>query len=390
MFEFRTGLPGSGKSLSLVRDIYWKLVYTNRIILTTLTELDVDRLSAYIAKQHPGKDYNISRRLFFIPKTDTATFYRYRGLKTFPPPPPLGKTMSVEEKDAICEKYFAQYVGLPGVDYVLTEAHRHFKADTWSAMSDVVTFYASQHRHLDDNAIIETQVPKMVVVQFRDLAEICCEMQNHYRQRFGMFQKVGRFVGVYYYGVPKPGTAGVESHRTTFLLDKKGLASCYATRGAITGVGGATPETENVKKGLPFWMIPLGGVALLAVVTTGIWLSGDVFKWVMNTLGSRFLPTLTTADGPAIADTPAAENAIVSNLPGTDRIKAQGKPSDAPPAEKPPVRIKSALIRGQRAIFILTDGRILTDASPELAGCTFDRNLGVLTLSNGTTYNVPR
>lgn len=389
MFEFRTGLPGSGKSLSLVRDIYWKLVYSNRMVGTTLTELDPGKLTAYIAAKHPGENFNIERRLFFIPKAETSTFYRFRGTKTFEKPPRIPKTASVEEKEAICEAYFKQFDGMPGVDYFLTEAHRHFKADTWSEMSDVVMFYASQHRHLDDNVCVETQVPKMVVVQFRDLAEICVEMQNHYRQRFGYFQKIGRFVAVYYYGVPKPGTKGEVSHTTTFLLDKAGLAGCYATRGAITGVGGATPETDTVKKGLPFWTIPILAVVALVVISVAIWFSGDAFKWAMEMVGKKFLPMVkTTTEQQAAKITgmePSKETVQLEN--GTE------PPPETPGDKKDPpekVWLRSASMQKRRAVFVLTNGIVWSEKSPEMKGATFDPRTGVLTLANGTTYTLKR
>lgn len=387
MFEFRTGLPGSGKTLSLVRDIYYRLVTTDRMIGTTLTELDPARLAAYIARKHPGRNFNVERRLFFIPKEETSTFYRFRGLKTFDRPPSFVKTASQEEKDAACSRYFAQFAGLPGVDYFITEAHRFFRADTWSEMADIVTFYASQHRHLDDNVCIETQVPKMVVVQFRDLAEICVEMQNHYRQRFGMFQKIGRFVAVYYYGVPKPGTKGEESHRTTFLLDKEGLASCYATRGAIVGVGGATPETQNIKKGLPFWLLPTAILCALVLVSWGIMHSGRAFQWVTRSVFGGFMGTTEKA-----VKAIAPDMAGVTPKPSLVAPQPSGTPGNSDPATEPKtvVRLRSVSLRGRDAIFVLSDGTVMTTETPELLGARYDRMAGRLTLKDGTTYTLIR
>lgn len=397
MFEFRTGLPGSGKSLSLVRDIYWKLVYSDRMVGTTLTELDTGKLTAYIASKHPGKNFNVERRLFFIPKDQTSTFYRFRGRKTFDRPPPIPKTASVEEKEKICEAYFRQFDGMPGVDYFLTEAHRHFKADTWSEMSDVVMFYASQHRHLDDNVCVETQVPKMVVVQFRDLAEICVEMQNHYRQRFGYFQKIGRFVAVYYYGVPKPGTKGEVSHTTTFLLDKAGLASCYATRGAITGVGGATPETDTVKRGLPFWTIPIIAIAVLSLVSVGIWYSGDVFRWGMEQIGKKFLPSLNRKVEMQVKEVAkiAPEHEPVKQAKAK-QTQAQPHPVGQQDIETPqetqpePVFIRSVTLKGKRGVFVFTDGTVMSEKSPEMKSARYDQTEGVLTLADGRKYTLKR
>lgn len=384
MFEFRTGLPGSGKSLSLVRDIYWKLVYSKRMVGTTLTELDKGKLSEYIAKKHPGENYDIENRLFFIPKSDTSTFYRYRGTKTFDKPPAIPKTASREESDRICEKYFEQYKGLQGVDYFLTEAHRHFKADTWSDMSDIVMFYASQHRHLDDNVCVETQVPKMVVVQFRDLAEICVEMQNHYRQRFGHFQKIGRFVAVYYYGVPKPGTKGEVSHKTTFFLDKAGLASCYATRGAITGVGGATPETDTVKKGLPFWTIPVLGIVALVLIVSLIWTSGDIFQWGIKKVGQKFLPESAKLVKAATTQSPLTATKEKPKLPAGQKVYEQVTQQQVDTGQ--PLYVKSASRMNGRITIKMSDGTTYTENSPEMKGATYDTRGGILQLKGGKRY----
>lgn len=268
-----SALPGHGKGRFMTEEIVVsRLAHTKRVVVTSMTELRPDNMALYLAKHYPKVTVDLTRRLFFIPKDEVATFYRYRGHKTYPKPPSLPLHSSIEEKDKAYEEYFAtidregQHVG---VDYFLTEAHRHFKADTWKEMGHVTTFYFSQHRHLDDNIWIETQWPKMVVVQLRDLTEETILIRNHYKESFAFFKKPGCFRIFRYYGCPKNFDSAEPYHAGAMELDREGLASCYYTRGALgerqTGV-----EADTSRKALPFWtVIPLTA-ALIALVITAL------------------------------------------------------------------------------------------------------------------------
>jgi len=310
--EFVTGLPGHGKTLFNVHSIVRRLESTDRRQVTTLTELKLPELTHFINKRNPKRGIDLPRRLSFIEKGNTAQFYRYRGEFTLPPPPRLAKDMSDAERDALLSQYFEPLTKGRGVDYVLTEAHRHFRSEAWSEMAAVTMFYLTQHRHFDDNVTIETQLPKQVVVQLRDLADECHELRNHYREQFGWFRKPGKFKVRHFYRVPK--TDSAEPYRTTeFKLDPEGFANCYRTRGAV-GEGTDTPETDPKPKALPFWTIWAAVALALVLLPLVIW---GVIRGTGKALGAVMS---VTAD--ATADV------------GEGAFGEQDKPTPKPP--KPP------------------------------------------------------
>lgn len=383
MIEMRTGLPGSGKGRSVVGEIERRLRQTNRLIVTTMTEIDLDMLSAYMLRKYPNLRIDLHKRLFFMPKTQTTTFFRFRGLVTLDMPPKLHKDESVEEKDAKLQAYFAQVAerNLPGVDYILTEAHRHFRSETWSSISEAVLFYTTQHRHLDDNLMLETQLPKLVVVQMRDLCEVCVVMQNHYRQSWGWFGKPGRFVAQHYYGVPKSPTAE-PFQKTWFTLDKDGLAACYSTRGAL-GRTDLPPETKPDRRVLPWWsfLIIVGVVVTLIIAL--IWKSPKVLEWGVGKLFSAAqgaVPGLAAVASPGTVD----KSPQIERTAGSSPALASGTaPSESP---REPVRVVAALWGDGKGKFVLSNGEVYTDRGPGARAVRYDPISRVLTLSDGRAY----
>lgn len=328
--RFVTGLPGHGKGLFNMEEIARFLGETSRIVVTSMTEIEHPKLCKLLEERYPGRNLKLNERLFYIDKRDVGEFYRYRGKVTLEKAPTFPKNASTKEKDEAYEKYFEQITdGQPsagGVEYFITEAHRHFKADTWSEMADVSMFYLTQHRHFDDNVWVETQLPKQVVVQFRDLADECIEVTNHYKQRMGWFQKPGCIKVNRFYSVPKPGTKPEPYATGTFKLDVKGLASCYRTRGAVaTGTG--APETDTTKKALPFWTIYAGAAALLAIAVSVIWFAP---KLITHFMAAVFKPDFAaTAMSSAFGISPTEAIAGTKNTKQPDSpVHAQKGPKD--------------------------------------------------------------
>lgn len=323
---FTVGLPGQGKGLVNMREIQRKLENTKRHIVTSMTEIEMDKLVPFIEGRFPKDNLRVPERMHFIEKDKVSQFYRYRGRWTLPPPPRIPRDVSDEEKDRICEEYFKPITeGEPmygGVEYHLTEAHRHFRSEKWSEMGHLAIFYLTQHRHFDDNVVIETQLPKQVIVQMRDLGEECWEMSNHYKQRMGWFAKPGCISIKKFYRVPK--TESAEPYATeTFKIDPKGIAGCYRTRGAV-GIGGSTPETIVAKKALPFWMIPVLAVGVVVAACAGLWLLPKV---VMGGLGKLMKSTTEATEGAfreAIPFDPLKKIATAGTPPTTAAIPSGG------------------------------------------------------------------
>jgi len=368
---FDTGLPGNGKTLFLVNEIIRKLVETDRFVVTTCTEIKVARLQEYIFERYPNFPGNVTQRLHFIEKADTTEFYRYRGKLTLPPFVPLPRTASEKEKDAAHAAYFAQITDPRGVDYYLTEAHRHFKADTWSDMSDLIMFYFTQHRHLDDNVMIETQLAKQVVIQLRDLADECIYIQNHYRQRFGWFQKPGCFYVRRYYSVPKTLGAGEPYATGKFYLDVKGVASCYNTRGAVVeGTGGT--EQEVRKKGLPLWSLFAASAAAVVLVCAAIWYIPKLAVLGLGKLVGHMSDTAQTAlkDGlhlePNAPLTTRPNEGKPAAVPAVAGDRLVGSPTGRPPGRDDHEKglfVTGMLWKGGEFIIIMSDGTRRSNSS---------------------------
>lgn len=379
--RFITGLPGHGKSLLMVRKIAETLLNTKRTVVTTLTEIDRAALYQYLQNKAGDVDVGVHKRLFFIEKKDTGEFYRFRGAYTLGPAPQFVKTADTKQVDATLTEYFSEPSTSGGVDYFITEAHRHFKADRWDTMSDTVMYYCTQHRHFDDNVWIESQLPKQVVVQLRDLCDECVEMRNLYRERFGFFKKPGCFRAIWYYSVPTKGSKADPFLRETFLLDKEGIASCYATRGAIVGTG--QPETQPPKRGLPFWtMFVFAGVGVVSVPV----ILTLVFKGVNSSMASAF------GSGKA-----AMEKKILppkeTEKPVTQTVTVNGKEKEIPTTgslDVTVVTIDGMTNANGKTIFYFSDGTAMSTRELRARRAQFDNDMGRLTLSDGSVYYVKK
>jgi len=378
--RFIVGLPGHGKTLFMMHRICDTLLNTKRVVVTTLQEIDVPKLHAYLATKAPNRDLQLHRRLFFVAKGDTAEFCRHRGHETLAPLPLYDKRVDTKTIDTELTAYYGPAIEYththPGVDFFITEAHRHLKADRWDSMADALSFYFTQHRHFDDNIWIETQLPKQVAVQIRDLCDECVELRNHYRERFGWFPKKGCFRAIWYYSVPKTGTRPEPFLRESFTLDVKGIAGCYSTRGAITGTG--TPETPPDKKGLPFWTLFAAGAAVICLVPLLI-IGG--FKLINYGIGAAFKSgekTLTTKvmDGRE----PPKKPPTVVTAPESPAPDGDGRQALRI------VTINYITRRGHQVNFFLSDGTVLTTYDKAMKDANWDQAARRLTLKDGRVY----
>jgi len=377
--RFIVGLPGHGKSLFMVRRIAQTLLETNRVVVTTLTEIDRAALYQYLQKKNGDVDLGVHRRLFFIDKKDTSEFYRYRGAYTLGPSPQFPKNADARMVDVALTQFFAEASTSGGVDYFITEAHRHFKADRWDTMSETVMYYCTQHRHFDDNVWVETQLPKQVVVQLRDLCDECVEMRNFYRERFGWFKKPGCFRAIWYYSVPKQGSKAEPFLRETFLLDKDGIAACYATRGAIVGTG--QPETQPPKRGLPFWT--MFAFAAVGVVSIPVILT-MLFKGVNAGMASAF-----GAGKKAMEE----KVGVKKEEPKPKTVTVNGQEKEIPTSgsiDVTAVTIDGMVNANGKTIFYFSDGTALSTRELRARWASFDNDMGKLTLKDGSVYYVKK
>lgn len=283
------GRTGGGKTLTLVNKLVLALLHTERTQCTNLEEIVLPRLNEYLQerreaenKKHPARalpPVDLDKRLIIIPKQETRHFFRYRSGGLILPvfqeaDPKTGKRISLEEFNERIEQYWAKIwerqEWCRGVDYYMSECHRFFPAREYQAFARTMGFWATQNRHFDDNAWIESQFPMQIDANFRELAVEWFHVRNHGREVMGMFRKRAVFSWRMFYEMPKSDKVAPDD-KGEFRLDAAGVASCYKTRGAVkSALADMSPEEPPKNRKLPFWMFPAAIIGLILIVGIGI------------------------------------------------------------------------------------------------------------------------
>jgi len=261
------GLPGNGKTMTCVSKMVDEWLYTDRCVGVNPTdgELKLGRLNEYLcelcAKRGiDDKVIDLENRLVIIPKEHSFQFYRYRAGGLILPEPPDTK-MPLKEWYVEMKKYFLPMLEKPEymvpMSYFIFEAHDFFPAKDWQEIGRPTKFYASKHRHLHDEVILETQFPEQLEPNFRKLVQEWHRMTNNYLRSFGPFAKRGCFVREAFHSLPSGNAVPYE--KAEFKLDAAGIASCYETTGSL-GLMQRGPESKGFdhKRRLPWWSIWVG------------------------------------------------------------------------------------------------------------------------------------
>lgn len=318
------GKTGGGKTLTLVEQLIQTLLHTERTVATNLEELLIPRLNEYLQerqdeqkRKHPARPVHpvdLSRRLVVIPKAETRHFYRYRSgglvLPPFQEADANGKKIPLDEFNAKIEPYFLPIWNTPqtlvGVDYFLSECHRYFPAREFQQFGRVVNFWATQNRHFDDNAWLESQFPAQIDSNFRELAVEWYHVRNRGNEVFGRFRQRAGIQWRMYYDLPRRDNVQPDDDGEK-QIDVKGVASCYKTRGAVSSaMADSSTETKPKNNKLPFWVFP-------ALVFAGIILIG---------IGIMYVPVLArkgvsaAVGSMANATAGGVEDALASSAPG--------------------------------------------------------------------------
>lgn len=390
------GHTGGGKTMTLVGKLIWTLLNTDRYCVTNLQELDLPRLNEYLQeeqdrlkKKFPSRTYHpirLTERLLVIPKSETRQFYRYRSgglvLPEFREVTADGKKIPLAQFNAEIEPYFNQVYARAetsrGVEYFMSECHRFFPAREFQTFERTMNFYATQHRHLDDNAWIESQFPGQIDSNFRALIVEWYHIRNHYRESFGMFKKRGEFVWRMYYELPK----GKVEHadKGSFKLDVKGVASCYKTRGAISAMADTGAEHQPKSKKLPFWVLPVLVVAVLWGFGALIAAAPKIAEKGMASVMGGFMAGASKSG-------PAAASGVVPAVPKATEpapVHVQDAPAAPVPAGPaaarssapliggfdPDIYVRGILVGNGRVNVVLSDGTVMTEDDPELQRVT--------------------
>jgi len=374
------GRTGGGKTLTLVSKLIWTLLETERMCVTNLQELNLARLNEYLqecrekeAKKHPSRarpPVDLDKRLLVIRKLDTRHFYRFRAgglvLPEVNDKDKQGKPIGVDAFNEMMENYFdvvyTRKEWAIGVDYFMSECHRFFPARQYQEFAKPMGFYATQHRHLDDNAWLESQFPGQIDSNFRELVVEWYHVRNHGREVMGMFRQRAVFSWRMYYELPK-GKAEPDD-KGEFRLDAAGVASCYKTRGAISALANDKPEEQPKSKKLPFWCLPLFIIAGLVLAGCGLAMVPKIVeKGIGAVLGGVNAGAqkglASTIPATSTPTAPVSEPAV--DAPGV-RVVALAAPVTPASAE---VRVAGYVVskaNGGRLILTLTDGRIFTES----------------------------
>jgi len=285
MIQFLTGIPGSGKGVVCMRYIRDDILNSYRSVITDLP-VDLPKFQTYLQDKF-GWDGDLNNRLLVLKADEAVEFYRYRLGYTMPRVENAVE-LSKRDKSAFliaCKEAFNIQDDFKGVQYYIDEAHLKFDSREWQTTGPILSFYASQHRHMEDNVLFMSQNPEQVEGRLRMLAQARWEVRNFYVEKLGPFRRRGCFKVAGHYRCPKT-LSGTPFETYSFQLDKN-LADCYKTTGAISPQGEGKPESPPKKTGMPWWMLYAAFAAAIAVVGLAVMNAPAMMSWVVrNTVGA--------------------------------------------------------------------------------------------------------
>lgn len=369
MIRIRTGKPGGGKTYDAVREIVEELVWGTRIVSTNVS-LKIGELNAFIQKRYPGADVDIFTRIRILTEDETRRFWLHHA-----PGESTPDVTDEQEKRGIYPNFTPRKEKFPqGVLFVIDEAHISFDARAWALTGRTLSYYASQHRKLNDEVIFITQHLDQLEKRLRNLAFEFTNCTNMGMLRVMTFFRLPkRFKTTTTYKAP-PAPIDVLAYRKIDLE----LAACYDTMAGVGISGRALPERKEFK-GL--------NVAWLAVPAA---LGAFALYWVPELL-TRSLVAGTSSDvaldaikqGPGVKGTPVSQD---TSVPGEDitqqtgRNPAEGsyyrtptpvRPQQVAPRQEPVWIVGSVVHRGKFNL-VLSDGRRFSEV--DAATMTANRN----------------
>lgn len=308
--HFITGNPGGGKGLLAMQKIVDELVHDERSVITNLpvriepwvrvwrrfgrTHYQPEiGLRMYLLQQH-GRDFNVGKRVFYLEDEKVPEFYLHRrnctGMVT------AGATRDKEGRVEEFETETAVKNG--GVCYVTDECWKFWNARTWQKTGPGLLFYSAQHRHLGDTWYIVTQKTAQVDKALHRVAQDFSVVTNQSKLPLGSFRRPDLFTVCIYDQAPT-GAQLEPIKREVFKLDKKGLGACYDTA-AGTGIGGGSgADIQERKKGLPWWLLPVGIIAMGFLVYKACGGAGRLVGWTLSGGRHKTAAVQTEAAAPA-------------------------------------------------------------------------------------------
>lgn len=389
MMSCYTGLPGAGKSYGANLAIMHALERTDKFVVTNSAVVMGELNDYYQKRAQTGKPFiDVFARVRLITTEEAREFWRFRGTFTVLADKPIPRKRSnatLNEKsderphsdtrpntaqvvDIINDWYIALGLYLPGVLYVIEEAHLLFDARSWQATSETLTFYNSQHRKFRDDAIFVTQFLKMLELRVKGFCEEFHVFKNFAGRRTMQLLRMPSRMRELTYTMDPNAPGATPDHEVWRPLDKD-RARCYNTMRGV-GVGGANaPETRDVKGFSVPWWTPL----VLLVVGGILFVQGS--KW----LAAKAL-SFTVRDPKTLEAKPKPE-------PGVHKRPSRESESTSTENKPPPVTLALpapkivGTVVGKGSVRVLLDnGTVLRPA--DLARLDEDKAVG----RDGTVY----
>lgn len=358
------GKPGGGKSLYSLRHIVNVLVHTQNSVVTNLS-VNVPELHAYLAKKYPDKDIDTPSRIRLLTVEQSRRFWLHRvdsqGLHVdlegvSRDDEKQGKhvdygLITEANRDALAKGLSRVY---PGIDFIIDECHVFFDARSWGESGLSLTYYNSQHRKLDDNALFVTQFLELIDKRVKSFSQEFIYLRNNAAEKFLTLFRGPSYFTAKHYQRPPTGLQDMPSEVHRFSLDIP-LANCYDTSAGVGISGVGRPEAKRKTGFNILWLLVpfLGFLAFLSYAPDFLassLLGTDTGKYSAETLGlTQGKPESATA-GPA-----------------TERAATPPPVAGSTVAPRPdPVYPTGFVILASRVNVIMSDGTILTERDSEL------------------------
>lgn len=396
-----TGMPGDGKSLfAVAMPMFRSLIQTERYCVTNI-RMRIPNLHEVVSKEREKLwkkgsmdpwEWDVDKRIRVISDQEAFEFFRFRSGGLVLPHSPDFLLREEEERnqnqlrldkrahDAKMLEIFNGMNADPafkrGVDYFIDEAHDIFPSREWALGGRGVLYYTSKHRHLHDEIYLITQQIDQMEKQLRNLISETVVVRNQLRRNIGPVKMRPCFTTRFYYGQVTPNAKPFMTPK--MFLDLEGAAKCYRTAGAL-GVHDS-PETIKNKGWLPWWVLPVGGVCIVAAVIAAF----VGLPYIGAMLGKKMVGASQEVIHKVAGPKPTAKddlNALTDSPPGRtpDTVRqpvtasdvgakvvhaVTGKPkvSRFTDAAGQPLKVRGS-VRSRDGTFILTlsDGSVVTE-----------------------------
>ncbi|WP_309386362.1 zonular occludens toxin domain-containing protein [Cerasicoccus frondis] len=368
MIKLLTGKPRNGKGLRAIKIICDTLLETDNYVVTNLPVRITNLQDYVIAKGRPEinvekrvieltndylntviPDYKESKRLYCL-----RHFFLHRA-------PGVVLPLWGEDEEIDWQEHMEHAEWWRPVTFVIDELHKIYPSRNFKLFSQRIEEYFAEHGHFNDTVWLISQNVDQVDKHCRSLPQEFIVVRNYAKEKHSFFRGPRLFRQYTYLQRPTGGPQDKSVHELTFRLDKL-QAECYHT----SRQGGDADKEEKVKGISVYWVIPVGIIVLLAVLSVP-----KLFGFLMDKVLGKHSDSTAQVVHPDPAASPSHSGSIE---PSTDQIPAE--------SEKPPIRYyRSLSIMNGRACVWLDDGEMITSDDPRLKA--IDR-YHVVHLTDGT------